>query len=103
MPDTIAECVASALPESDESKCIFLHSAETPQHTVYLNAFWIDKTEVTNAQYRKCVEAGVCQEPDSWDDNGGRGTIRIWRQSLVIRNNIEVHEKIGGPFYDKDF
>lgn len=42
-------------------------------------------------------------EPESWDDAGGKGTIRIWRQSLVIRNNIEVHEKIGGPFYVEDF
>ena len=42
-------------------------------------------------------------EPESWDDNGGRGTIRIFRRSLVIRNSIEVHEKIGGPVYDEDF
>jgi formylglycine-generating enzyme required for sulfatase activity len=25
---------------------------EQPQHTVYLDAFWIDKTEVTNDQYQ---------------------------------------------------
>jgi formylglycine-generating enzyme required for sulfatase activity len=42
---------------------------EQPQHTVFLDAFWIDRTEVTNAQYRECMEAGVCQEPDCWDDD----------------------------------
>jgi formylglycine-generating enzyme required for sulfatase activity len=40
---------------------------EMPQHSVYLDGFWIDKTEVTNAQYRKCVEAGACEEPWGWN------------------------------------
>ncbi len=30
-------------------------SDETPQHTVYLAAFWIDKTEVTNAMFAEFV------------------------------------------------
>jgi len=32
----------------------------SPQHRVYLDAFWIDKTEVTNEQYDKCVKAAAC-------------------------------------------
>ena len=39
---------------------------EKPAHMVYLDEYWIDRTEVTNAQYRACVEAGVCPEPESW-------------------------------------
>jgi eukaryotic-like serine/threonine-protein kinase len=36
---------------------------EQTVHTVYLDAFWIDQTEVTNAMYAKCVDAGVCLRP----------------------------------------
>jgi len=36
-------------------------SDEKPQHTVYVDAFWIDRTEVTNAQYKKCAQAGACK------------------------------------------
>jgi eukaryotic-like serine/threonine-protein kinase len=36
---------------------------EKPQRTVYVNAFWIDQTDVTNAMYAKCVQAGVCLPP----------------------------------------
>jgi len=38
---------------------------ETPQHTVTLDAFWIDQHEVTNGQYKMCVDAGVCSAPRS--------------------------------------
>jgi len=33
-----------------------LLESETPQHIVYLNAFYIDKYEVTNEQYKKFVD-----------------------------------------------
>ena len=38
---------------------------EKPVHTVYLDAFWIDQTEVTNTMYARCVEAGACDSPSS--------------------------------------
>lgn len=40
-------------------------SSERPVHQVYLDAFYIDKYEVTNAHYQACVAAGGCQY-DEW-------------------------------------
>jgi serine/threonine-protein kinase len=36
---------------------------ERPLHTVMLSDYWIDQTEVTNAQFRLCVDEGLCQPP----------------------------------------
>jgi serine/threonine-protein kinase len=40
---------------------------EKPAHPVYLNAFWIDQTEVTNEMYLRCVSTGNCNAPLSDD------------------------------------
>jgi len=38
---------------------------EKPVHTVYLDAYWIDQTKVTNKQYAVCVRKGVCTPPSN--------------------------------------
>ena len=42
--------------ESDCNRLIY-SKQEQPQHEIYVDAFWIDKTEVTNAQFCKFLNA----------------------------------------------
>lgn len=48
---------------------------EKPYHEVTLSAYYIDKTEVTVAAYKECVDAGTCTPPDmdvycNWNVSG---------------------------------
>ena len=44
--------------------------SEQPVHAVTLDGFWIGQTEVTNAQYARCVEANICTPANNtrWND-----------------------------------
>ncbi len=43
---------------------------ETPRHTVYLDAFYMDIYEVTNAQYQKFMDSTGHAEPQYWNESG---------------------------------
>ena len=51
------------VPEGNFTMGGYFYAEERPSHGEYLDAFWIDKTEVTNSMYAKCVSAGSCQPP----------------------------------------
>jgi eukaryotic-like serine/threonine-protein kinase len=56
--DALAEC------EKYRRDCqLDWYKDEEPPHSVELDAFWIDQTEVTNAMYAKCVKDGKCDPP----------------------------------------
>jgi formylglycine-generating enzyme required for sulfatase activity/ABC-type phosphate/phosphonate transport system substrate-binding protein len=39
---------------------VLADSDEKPQRSVFLDAYWIYKHEVSNGQYRSCIEEGIC-------------------------------------------
>jgi len=43
---------------------------EKPQHSVDIDAFWMDQFEVSNAEYFNCVESGDCRAPAEIDSAG---------------------------------
>ncbi len=63
LDQSLAECTA-LFPTDAATNCKSEYfSDETPPHQVYLDAFYIDKYEVTNLLYKACVDAGVCKAP----------------------------------------
>jgi eukaryotic-like serine/threonine-protein kinase len=58
---------ASSVCQQFSAECdTITFSDEAPAHSVYLDAYRIDKTEVSNAMYSHCVKDGPCT-----DNNGG--------------------------------
>jgi formylglycine-generating enzyme required for sulfatase activity len=57
---------ALAICQKSRNDCyVTWFTDEQPPHRVNLDAFWIDKTEVTNKMYSSCVDAGACRSPIS--------------------------------------
>jgi formylglycine-generating enzyme required for sulfatase activity len=53
---------------------------EVPQHTVKLDAFFIDRTEVTNAQYLKFIDTTSRRPPAEWKGGApksGQGNLPV--------------------------
>ena len=57
-------------------------SGEEHRHKVYLDSFWMDRVEVTNSMYLKCMQAGGCTPPVS--DN-------VYYNKWIYRNHPIVY------------
>jgi formylglycine-generating enzyme required for sulfatase activity len=54
---------------------------EVPGVEVAIRGYWIDRTEVTNKEYRRCVDQGGCSEPqrvESFDDPNRADEPVLW-------------------------
>jgi formylglycine-generating enzyme required for sulfatase activity len=65
LPDSLVEITARQAPMVLVPPGEFAMGA----NSVYLDGFWVDKTEVTNAMYAECVQAGKCSPPRSTRSN----------------------------------
>lgn len=61
---------------SDDSQA---YDWEVPQQRVKVAGFWIDRTEVTNGQYRKFMEAGGYDKEEYWTEAGW-----AWKQRNMV-------------------
>ncbi|MEK7396964.1 MAG: formylglycine-generating enzyme family protein, partial [Candidatus Poribacteria bacterium] len=63
---------------------------ETPRHTVFVDAFYMDVYEVTNAQYKKFVQATGHKEPE------GFGIDRVEGNTIYFKSGFK-------PWADKSY
>ncbi len=67
VPDLPGEILIPAGPFQkrcdEENPAESCRDVELPLHTVYLDTYYIDNYEATNARYKACVDAGACTAP----------------------------------------
>lgn len=65
LPEWVSLPSGSYLMGSSNYNAEYTEPAEQPQHAVTVNAFWIQRTEVSNASYAECVAESACTPPTS--------------------------------------
>jgi formylglycine-generating enzyme len=64
---------------------------ELAAHPVYLSGFWLDRREVSVAEYRRCVEAGSCTMPPPYANGGERFERPDYPVSLVTWSDADTY------------
>jgi formylglycine-generating enzyme required for sulfatase activity len=69
---------------------------ESPQHAVTLQAFYIDKTEVTNADYKKFMDATGYAAPSTWPNGQIKPGTEYFPVTGVTHPDAEAYAKWAG-------
>ena len=64
--------------------------AESPAHQVDVKDFYMDRTEVTNAEYGDFVERTKYQAPENWQDNKPPAGHERWPVTFVSANDARA-------------
>ena len=66
--------------------------SEKPAHNVYLDNFYMDQYEVTNALYKACVDTGICFPPRDTSSNTRASYYGNWEYNDYPIINVYWHE-----------
>jgi formylglycine-generating enzyme required for sulfatase activity len=94
--DFVAMCVRGVVEFSDyDGRC---YQREFGTRRIFVDEFYIDRTEVTVAEYRVCVEVGACSEPktgppDAYDrcDPTKDGPLHLWNWGRPGREDHPIN------------
>ena len=82
------------------------YDSEKPPHKIYLDAYLIAKTPVTNAQFKKFIEAGGYKSQEFWSNKGWewranakRTQPRYWNDA---KWNTPTHPVVGVSWYEAE-
>lgn len=95
VPDVL-EAVAECAREPHGHRCKEeLFADELPRHRVRLSAFWLDRTEVSVADYRRCVALRRCS-PIPYSEGARRFDVPTFPATLVRHRDAEAFCKFRG-------